>query len=96
MADDGDDMEQMIRKRAYELWQQAGSPDGRHEEFWHQAREEQTKAGSPQARDGGKTDEAMKESFPASDPPANSGIVGPEAKSEHAIKATHQTRNRTC
>ena len=87
MADDGDDMEQAIRERAYELWQQAGSPDGRHEEFWHQAREERAKAASPQTQDGTKSDETMKESFPASDPPANSGIVGPEAKSEHAIKA---------
>jgi hypothetical protein len=87
MADDGDDLEQIIRERAYRLWQQAGSPDGRQEEFWHQAREEQTNTASPQAQQGAKTDEAMKESFPASDPPANSGIVGPEAKSEHAIKA---------
>jgi hypothetical protein len=24
-------------RRAYELWQQAGRPDGRHDELWHQA-----------------------------------------------------------
>ncbi|GAB5097170.1 DUF2934 domain-containing protein [Caballeronia sp. HLA56] len=27
-----------IRRRAYELWEREGSPDGRAEEFWEQAR----------------------------------------------------------
>ncbi len=88
MADDGNDLEQAIRERAYALWQQAGSPDGRHEEFWHQAREEL--AGGARPGTGATSDDFhydTKESFPASDPPANSGIVGPEAKSERAVKA---------
>jgi DUF2934 family protein len=29
-----------IRDRAYALWVDAGSPDGREEEFWHQAEAE--------------------------------------------------------
>ena len=29
-----------IRDRAYGLWIEAGSPDGRDEEFWHQAEAE--------------------------------------------------------
>ena len=90
MADDSDDLEQAIRERAYELWQQAGSPDGRHEEFWHQAREERGAGG---AKPGQKPDDFhydTEESFPASDPPANSGVVGPEAKSQHAVKAIDQ------
>jgi hypothetical protein len=28
-----------IRERAYQLWQEAGCPDGRDEEFWHKAAE---------------------------------------------------------
>jgi hypothetical protein len=32
------DHEQQIRERAFFLWQEAGSPQGREEEFWHQAR----------------------------------------------------------
>jgi hypothetical protein len=28
------DLEQLIRERAYLLWEQAGCPDGRSEEFW--------------------------------------------------------------
>lgn len=31
--------EQIIH-RAYELWEQAGKPDGRDEEFYHQAEQE--------------------------------------------------------
>lgn len=29
-----------IRDRAYALWNEAGSPDGRDEEFWHRAARE--------------------------------------------------------
>ena len=32
------DIEEAIRKRAYELWEHAGMPEGRSEEFWHAAR----------------------------------------------------------
>jgi Protein of unknown function (DUF2934) len=29
--------EEAVRRRAYELWEQAGHPEGRSEEFWHAA-----------------------------------------------------------
>ena len=32
------DIEEAIRRRAYELWEHAGIPDGRSDEFWHVAR----------------------------------------------------------
>ena len=32
------DIEEEIRRRAYELWEHAGRPEGRSEEFWHAAR----------------------------------------------------------
>jgi Protein of unknown function (DUF2934) len=32
------DIEEAIRRRAYELWEHAGSPHGRSDEFWHAAR----------------------------------------------------------
>src|SRR5271157_3934624 len=35
-----DDIEHVIRRRAYELWEQAGCPEGRSDEFWHAARAE--------------------------------------------------------
>ncbi|MFK3690622.1 DUF2934 domain-containing protein [Agrobacterium tumefaciens] len=33
----GTDREEWISKRAYELWEQAGRPDGQDEEQWHAA-----------------------------------------------------------
>jgi hypothetical protein len=32
--------EEQIRIRAHELWEQAGKPEGRDEEFYHQAEQE--------------------------------------------------------
>jgi hypothetical protein len=32
------EIEEAIRRRAYELWEHAGRPDGRSDEFWHAAR----------------------------------------------------------
>ena len=34
------DIEHAIRRRAFELWEQAGCPEGRSDEFWHAARAE--------------------------------------------------------
>jgi hypothetical protein len=33
-------IEEAVRRRAYELWEQAGQPEGRTDEFWHAARAE--------------------------------------------------------
>jgi Protein of unknown function (DUF2934) len=30
-------LDQVVRERAYLLWEQAGGPDGRADDFWHQA-----------------------------------------------------------
>jgi hypothetical protein len=30
--------EEQIRKRAYELWEEDGSPEGRADEYWEKAR----------------------------------------------------------
>ncbi|KQT24837.1 hypothetical protein ASG57_22655 [Bradyrhizobium sp. Leaf396] len=32
--------EQEIRERAHQLWEQAGKPEGREEEFWHAAEQD--------------------------------------------------------
>ena len=45
-----------IVRRAYELWEQAGKPDGRDQEFYHQAERELTEAAAPD-----KTNRAAKE-----------------------------------
>ena len=32
--------DEQIRTRAHQLWEEAGKPDGRDDEFWHQAERE--------------------------------------------------------
>ena len=36
-----------IVRRAYELWERAGEPDGRDQEFYHQAEQEMQQANEP-------------------------------------------------
>lgn len=44
MPDTDEVTEQRIRERAFQLWQDAGCPEGRADEFWHLAKEAETKA----------------------------------------------------
>lgn len=32
-----EDREERIRRRAYDLWQREGAPEGRHQDHWHEA-----------------------------------------------------------
>ncbi|CCD99064.1 DUF2934 domain-containing protein [Bradyrhizobium sp. STM 3809] len=34
------ELQDRIRERAHHLWEQAGRPDGREDEFWYQAEQE--------------------------------------------------------
>jgi predicted subunit of tRNA(5-methylaminomethyl-2-thiouridylate) methyltransferase len=40
MRDDMSEHEQKILERAYQLWEEAGRPEGRDEEFWRKAQDE--------------------------------------------------------
>jgi hypothetical protein len=40
MSDNDEDRHELVRRRAYLLWEEAGRPEGRNEEFWHQAKSE--------------------------------------------------------
>ena len=45
--------EELIRMRAHELWEQAGKPDGREDEFWHLAEldlQERQQTGNPESK----------------------------------------------
>ncbi|HEX7389490.1 MAG TPA: DUF2934 domain-containing protein [Acidiphilium sp.] len=67
---DGSDREREIRELAWRLWRDAGSPDGREEEFWYAAEAElRTREDRSSDADDG--------SFPASDPRSDTGIMGP-------------------
>ncbi len=47
MADTNDMLEHRIRERAFQLWQEAGCPEGRAEAFWQEAQEVETNAEKP-------------------------------------------------
>ena len=78
MSEPASNTEQRIRDRAYALWQEAGRPEGRDHEFWHQAEAEENAAPTEGANAttglgsmdviSNDLDESGEESFPASDP----------------------------
>jgi hypothetical protein len=43
--------EEKVRTRAYELWLEAGSPEGRDQEFWQQAQSEVSAPDAPTQED---------------------------------------------
>jgi hypothetical protein len=65
MSDEPGQDEQAIRARAYALWQQAGSPEGRALEFWRHAEAEAAPRKAPPSE--AALDEDIEESVPASD-----------------------------
>jgi hypothetical protein len=79
MPDIDREHEERIRTRAYFLWQEAGSPEGRAEEFWHQARR-------LELEEGEAADRTNIESFPASDPSSDTPAVGPRSPANKAKK----------
>lgn len=46
MSDKKHDPEQLVRERAYALWEADGRPDGQAETYWEQAKREVEAAGS--------------------------------------------------
>jgi len=56
-----------IREHAFRLWEEAGQPEGREEEFWHKARNEMNGDESPAPGAAPRVDQASDESVPASD-----------------------------
>ncbi len=40
--------DEQIRSRAHQLWEEAGRPEGRGDEFWHQAERELSDASEAQ------------------------------------------------
>ncbi|HET9146611.1 MAG TPA: DUF2934 domain-containing protein [Acetobacteraceae bacterium] len=76
--------EHRIRERAFFLWQEAGSPEGREEEFWHRAEEleqggamSSSQAGAPQADPTGQNEapEPVEERDAAANAAGETGAV---------------------
>jgi hypothetical protein len=45
------DMDEQIRARAYQIWEEEGRPHGRHDEHWRRAAEELGVPAAPSAED---------------------------------------------
>jgi hypothetical protein len=70
MERDADETQDRVRQRAYELWEQRGSPDGHEAEFWHQAeRELKGEASTSDTRRGVSANAASARSGSGSDGP---------------------------
>ena len=69
-----DDPERRTRERAHLLWERAGRPEGRADEFREQARREEEAQAA--AEEDERVDGEARASFPASDPPSHTGITG--------------------
>ncbi|WP_274424051.1 DUF2934 domain-containing protein [Chelativorans sp. YIM 93263] len=82
------DREEKIRRRAYELWEAEGHPEGRHHEHWERAARE------IEVEEGGNADDAeipeMPEDFPESGSSSgvSSGSADPGATKPGASPAS--------
>jgi hypothetical protein len=68
--------DEMIRKRAYELWEKAGMPQGQSDEFWFAARAEFESEAPP----------AEKQEAAATVPPPKASPAPPAAKPSAAAR----------
>lgn len=72
---DGQEFEDQVRQRAYQLWEQEGRPEARSDEFWFRAMQElrgapEADGPSPSPETTDEVDLDSEQSFPASDPPS--------------------------
>jgi hypothetical protein len=74
-----------IRQRAYDLWEEAGRPDGKHLEFWNAA-EQEVRVGGVKSKEldtaaaAESLDEGLADTFPASDPLSETSPGGPRTE----------------
>lgn len=77
MSDTYELLQQRIREKAHQLWEEAGSPPGDDQRFWFLAKVEID-------REEAKLDKEVAGSFPASDPPSSSVVTGATGESAAA------------
>ena len=75
--------ENLIREKAYQLWERAGRPDGRNDEFWHAAKHDL------------EAEPAPVEKIPASPKSAAEGSSAPKARAplKHGGPASRRRRS---
>ena len=78
----GQEFEEQVRQRAYQLWEQEGRPEARSDEFWFRAKQDLQGAQglaetSPASENADMVELESDQSFPASDPPSFTSTRGP-------------------
>jgi hypothetical protein len=86
-----DSRDMALTRRAYELWQQAGEPKGRDEEFYHQAEREMN--ASPDNAITATIPPAPSEAGP---PTAASNVAGVARKTEVTRRASALRNSDPC
>jgi len=84
MSDEYELLQQRIRDKAYQLWDEAGRPEGQDDHFWYGAKVaiDQEEA---------KLDTEVSGSFPASDPPSSSVVTGATGEAPVVAEADEPT-----
>ncbi|MDX8502783.1 DUF2934 domain-containing protein [Mesorhizobium sp. VK4C] len=75
-----DDRQERIRRRAHEIWEQAGRPEGAHMEHWDQAAAEIDSAAKPKAKAAPKKAAAKPKAVKAEKPAKAPAKAKPKAK----------------
>ncbi len=70
------DLEKLVREKAYALWERAGRPEGRGDEFWHAAKLE-VEAGVSASEELEKSVDPAAEAPPAAEEKTASAKSGP-------------------
>ena len=78
MSDDTSEKESWVRRRAYQLWQDAGEEHGRHEDHWRQAEREYAAATDEPSEPGAKTGDLEQDLIETPPPVAESQGVAPK------------------
>jgi len=88
MSDEYEMLQQRIRDKAHQLWEEAGSPAGEDQRFWFEAKI---------AIDGeeAKLDKEVDGSFPASDPPSSSVVTGATGESAATTAAATEAADES-
>ena len=81
--------EDRIRRRAYEMWEEHGRPEGRDQEYWEQARREIEEGGQSRA------DLLAPDATVESPESARSPEEHKASQAEEAVEAMEEVSNRT-
>ena len=76
--------EELVRRRAYAIWEQEGRPDGQHERHWEQAAREMQGEGIPPSNAGTANGDRKRDRETATDvstPPASEANPAKAARS---------------